>query len=453
MAAPSVKVYVDSDSSSGLDVNNGNGAVCERMERGISLRTFFATCCNSLISQALSIPFMFTTAGWFSFIIQALAASFAFICIQMIRATLNNEKVKQYAEERGVPSFEREYTFLGEFCAGNFGRGAITLLILLEYFSGLITNLGAIGLCAALIAPAISADVWIIIFSAITLIMILVPWLREISAVMGVLAVVGILGSMAAWVGSAFVILPDSHLIENLTAREPLLINLVTAFSLSMWTSADVPSLPPYLGAIRGSTDRRITLTIIICLTLSVVYVYIIGLAGMQICDGVCEDFYPASLAGFHPAALPQWLVYCMYAFILLRMFAILPIVMVPLMVACETVVGRLLSCTKITSKLSRLKGWRLAVRCLLLTVAALGAILVKEELAYSQAIASVLLTSCSLYICPLWFYAYVMRPVGIKLWAVYVSGVLIAAFVVVGTYTSIMGIISGSPGASTERL
>ncbi|KAF4754537.1 hypothetical protein FOZ62_029882, partial [Perkinsus olseni] len=227
----------------------------------------------------------------------------------------------------------------------------------------------AIGLCAALIAPAISGkhlvvssaagsialrlsqpvegrmstDVWIIIFSAITLIMILVPWLREISAVMGVLAVVGILGSMAAWVGSAFVILPDSHLIENLTAREPLLMNLVTAFSLATWTSTNVPSLPPYLGAMRGSTDRRITLTVIICLTLSVVYVYIIGLAGMQICDGVCKDFYPASLAGFPPTVLPPWLVYCMYAFMLLRMFAILPIVMVPLMVACETVVGRIL--------------------------------------------------------------------------------------------------------------
>ncbi|KAF4756143.1 hypothetical protein FOZ63_027956, partial [Perkinsus olseni] len=128
MTAPSVKVYKNTGESSGLDVNNGGGAVCEEMERGISLRTFSATCCNALISQALSIPFMFTTAGWFSFIIQALAASLTFICIQMLRATLKNEKVKQYAEERGVPSFETEYTFLGEFCAGNFGRGAITLV-------------------------------------------------------------------------------------------------------------------------------------------------------------------------------------------------------------------------------------------------------------------------------------------------------------------------------------
>ncbi|KAF4690288.1 hypothetical protein FOZ63_032680, partial [Perkinsus olseni] len=154
--------------------------------------------------------------------------------------------------------------------------------------------------------------------------------------------------------------------------------------------------------------------------------------------------FYPASLAGFSPAALPPWLVYCMYAFILLRMFAVLPIIMVPLMVACETVVGRLLISTRITLKISRMKGWRLAVRCLLVVAAALGAALAKKKLAYSQAIASVLLTSCSLYLCPLWFYAYVMRPAGIKLWAVYVSGVLVAAFVVVGTYTSITGIISG---------
>ncbi|KAF4707045.1 hypothetical protein FOZ63_029450, partial [Perkinsus olseni] len=127
MTAPSVKVYENTGESSGIHANNGGGAVCEKMERGISLRTFFATCCNALISQALSIPFMFTTAGWFSFVIQALAASLTFVCIQMLRATLRNEKVKQYAEERGVPSFEREYTFLGEFCAGNFGRSVITL--------------------------------------------------------------------------------------------------------------------------------------------------------------------------------------------------------------------------------------------------------------------------------------------------------------------------------------
>ncbi|KAF4690908.1 hypothetical protein FOZ63_018111, partial [Perkinsus olseni] len=124
-------------------------------------------------------------------------------------------------------------------------------LILFDYFLILVTNLGAIGICAALLATAVSADVWIIIFSAITLIMILVPWLRVISAVMGVLAVVGILGSMAAWVGSASAILPDSHLIDNMTAREPLFVNLVTAFSLSMWTSADVPTLPPYLGTVK----------------------------------------------------------------------------------------------------------------------------------------------------------------------------------------------------------
>ncbi|KAF4660918.1 hypothetical protein FOZ61_003668 [Perkinsus olseni] len=395
MSAPLDKVYDNTGVSSGLDVNNSNGAVCEEMERGISLRIFFATCCNALISQALSMPFMFTTAGWFSFVIQALAASLTFICIQMLRATLRNEKVKRYAEERGVPAFEREYTFLGEFCAGNFGRGAITL------------------------------------------------------------------------VGSSFVILPDSHLIENLTAREPLFMNLVTAFSLATWTSTNMPSLPPYLGAIRGS--------------LSVVYVYIIGLAGMQICDGVCKDFYPASLAGFPPAALPPWLVYCMYAFMLLRMFAILPIAMVPLMVACETVVGRILvGEILLENMVTPLLFSRAFIKPLLSSICVIGsiyfnqenveveqteglearcqnlttrAILVKEELAYSQAIASVLLTSCLLYICPLWFYAYVMRPAGIKLWAVYVSGVLVAAFVVVGTYTSIMGIISGSPGAFTERL
>ncbi|KAF4653508.1 hypothetical protein FOZ61_008933 [Perkinsus olseni] len=128
MTVSSSKVYEDTDASSSVDVNNGTGAVCERMEKGISLWTFFATCCNSLISQALSVPFMFTTAGWTSFIIQALAAGFAFICIQILRTTLNDENVGAYAERRGVPSFERDFTFLGEFCGGNFGRSAMTVV-------------------------------------------------------------------------------------------------------------------------------------------------------------------------------------------------------------------------------------------------------------------------------------------------------------------------------------
>ncbi|KAF4752004.1 hypothetical protein FOZ62_003979, partial [Perkinsus olseni] len=102
--------------SSGKGV--GNGAVCKRMESGISLRSFVLTCLNALTTIGLSVPFMFTTAGLLAIPIQALTAVSVFICIRMVSAALRNEKVCQFAEEQGVPPFEREYTFLAEFCGG-----------------------------------------------------------------------------------------------------------------------------------------------------------------------------------------------------------------------------------------------------------------------------------------------------------------------------------------------
>ncbi|EER07035.1 conserved hypothetical protein [Perkinsus marinus ATCC 50983] len=445
----SVKVCNDSDTSPVADTTSSTGAVCKEMEEGISLRAFIAACGNSVITQALSIPFMFTTAGWVSFVTQALAVCLAFVCIQMLRTSLNNEKVKEYAELKGVPKFEREYTFLGEFCAGKFGRGATTLLIFLQYFLILITNLGAMGVCAALFIPGRSSVTCIIIVSAISLLMILLPWLKEITSILGILAIIGIIGSMATWVGSAFAILPDSHVVDNLPVREPAFINLVTAFSLSMWTSADLPSLVSYLGSVKGASDRSVTWTILICLILSIVYVYIMGVAGMQICDGVCDDFYPASL---HSASVvPSYLKYGLYTFILLRMFSIMLVIMVPLMVACETAVGRLLTSIELTSGIGRFRAWRFVVRTLLMVAAALGAILVENELAYSQAVASTLLTLCSLYLWPLWFYACIVRPAGLKLWGVYLSLVLLIAFIVIGTYTSIMGFISRSTASGSS--
>ncbi|KAF4650157.1 hypothetical protein FOL47_001404, partial [Perkinsus chesapeaki] len=393
MTGHSVKVYQD-DIATSSEETIDRGVVNEQMQHGISIKTFFFTCCNTLISQALSVPFMFTTAGWVAFITQALAAVLAFICIQLVRIALRNERVVDYAEQKGIPPFEREYTFLGEFCAGSLGRVGMTLLIFIEYFTGLATNLAAIGLCAELLLSSVRAEVWIVIFAGLTLALILVPWLREISAVLGGLAVIGIVGSMVTWVGSAFAISPTSHFVENFPPREPLLVNLVTAFSLSMWTSADVPSLPPYLGAVKGTTNRRISVTLILCLTLSVVYVYIIGMAGMQVCDGVCHDFYPGSLAGMFPALIPTWLVYSLYIFLLVRMFVIMPILMVPLMVSSETIVGSVLAKSTTTSKLMRFKYWRFIVRCLIMICGALGAILAKAQLAYFQAIASTILTS-----------------------------------------------------------
>ncbi|KAF4648972.1 hypothetical protein FOL47_002601, partial [Perkinsus chesapeaki] len=259
---------------------------------------FFFICCNIVISQALSIPFMFTTAGWVALITQAFAAVTTFICIQLIRITLRSERVVHYAEQKGIPPFEREYTFLGEFCAGSLGRAGITLVIFLEYYTCLSTILAAIGLCVELLLPQVKAEFWIIASGVLTLILVLVPWLKEVSAMIGVIAMIGTLGSLLAWVGSAFSILPDSNFEENLKPRDPLFINIVTAGSLSIWTFAGAPSIPPYTGVVKGSNDRRTTLIIFICFVIAVSYVAIVGTVGMHICEGVCHPFYPKSLEG-----------------------------------------------------------------------------------------------------------------------------------------------------------
>ncbi|KAF4699212.1 hypothetical protein FOZ63_006017, partial [Perkinsus olseni] len=69
-----------------------NGAVCKRMESGISLRSFVLTCLNALTTIGLSVPFMFTTAGLLAIPIQALTAVSVFICIRMVSAALRNEE-------------------------------------------------------------------------------------------------------------------------------------------------------------------------------------------------------------------------------------------------------------------------------------------------------------------------------------------------------------------------
>ncbi|KAF4657106.1 hypothetical protein FOL47_008588 [Perkinsus chesapeaki] len=123
---------------SGVDIGVVNGEI----GRGISLWAFFFVCCNIVISQVLSVPFMFTTAGWVAFITQALAAVLAFICIQLVRIALRDERVVDYAEQKGIPPFEREYTFLGEFCAGSLGRVGITLGVCHPFYPNILEGKG-----------------------------------------------------------------------------------------------------------------------------------------------------------------------------------------------------------------------------------------------------------------------------------------------------------------------
>ncbi|KAF4671707.1 hypothetical protein FOL47_001314 [Perkinsus chesapeaki] len=324
-----------------LDLDTG--VVNEEIGKGISLWTFFFICSNIVISQALSIPFMFTTAGWVAFVTQALAAVFTFICVQLARIALRDRQVVGYAERKDIPPFEREYTFLGEFCAGSLGRAGITLFIFLEYYTGLSTILAAIGLCVELIIPQVKAEYWILVFGILTLILVLVPWLREVSAMIGVLAMIGTIGSMLAWVGSAFSILPDSNLADNLIPRDPLFINIANAGSLSIWTFAGVPSIVPYTGVVQGSSNRRTSFVIFVCFVIGMVYVAVIGIGGMQICTGVCDPFYPKSLEGVISKEVPTWLMYCLYISMLIRMVAMAPIALILLMISTETFLGNIL--------------------------------------------------------------------------------------------------------------
>ncbi|KAF4673056.1 hypothetical protein FOL47_011065 [Perkinsus chesapeaki] len=268
-------------------------------EHGVTSKAFFFTCCNALISQALSTPYMFTTAGWISFLSQALTVLLTFISTELLRKVLQSEQIRAYGDEKGVPHFEREYTFLAEYCGGRIGRIIVLLAIFLNYFAGVATIIGAIGVCGTLMAPAIRDDVWIMIFSLALFVIIAVPWLKKVAAVMGVLAVIGTIGTMASWVGTSTAILPESHVVENMSPRQPLMDNIIAAISLSVWTSGDLPSLNPFLGCVEGSSNRRIRLILFTCQVIALLYIYIMGLAGMQLCDGPCNEFYPASFNGF----------------------------------------------------------------------------------------------------------------------------------------------------------
>ncbi|EER07210.1 hypothetical protein Pmar_PMAR026083 [Perkinsus marinus ATCC 50983] len=169
------------------------------MEKGISLGSFFMTALNAMITIGLSVPFMFTTAGWLSIVFQIAAASAIFLCVLLVRACIDNPKIKKYGEEHHVPVFEREYAFLAGYCGGNTGRTAVTVVVSLEFFFTLAANIIAIGTCANMLVKEMSIEVWIIIFAALSLSFVLLPWFNEISRVMGIAGAFGAVLGAALW--------------------------------------------------------------------------------------------------------------------------------------------------------------------------------------------------------------------------------------------------------------
>ncbi|KAF4668310.1 hypothetical protein FOL47_003085 [Perkinsus chesapeaki] len=431
-------VHFESDSASSTVKKTG-----DQIEHGITPRAFAFACCNALISQAISTPYIFTTAGWVCFIAQAVTSGLTLVSSELLRIVLQNEQVRSYGDAKDIPSFEREYTFLAEYCGGRVCRNFILVVILLQYLASIATIVGAIGVCGTLIAPAMSANIWIIIFSLLLILAIAIPWLKQVTIVMGALGVFGTIGTLGSWVGTSFAILPDSHLVENIPPREPVAAHIIAAISLSVWSCGDLPSLTPYIGCVKGTTNRRISLILATCQVISLFYIYIMGVAGMQICDGLCSDFYPASLtSGIGPNRVRLCLAYSLYIFILIRMFSMAQVKMVAVMVATEKAISQILVLSLSKEVLAASNAWRLALRVILVAIVAVAAALVKHELAYFQAVTSSLLTTCLLYLCPIWFYYRVTGPHGTKLYMIYVSIALTSTFMIVATYVSVMGIL-----------
>ncbi|KAF4682229.1 hypothetical protein FOZ62_008110, partial [Perkinsus olseni] len=170
------------------------------MEQGITLWSFFMTALNAMITIGLSVPYMFTTAGWLGMVFQVTTASAIFSCVLLVRVCLDNPKIKKYGEEHNVPVFEREYAFLAGYCGGKVGRAAVTTVVSLEFFLTLAANIIAIGTCANILVRELSIEVWIIIFAALSLSFVLLPWFNKISHVMGIIGAFGAVLGAALWV-------------------------------------------------------------------------------------------------------------------------------------------------------------------------------------------------------------------------------------------------------------
>ncbi|KAF4693556.1 hypothetical protein FOZ62_023803, partial [Perkinsus olseni] len=242
----------------------GGGGGYNAMEKGIGLGSFFMTALNAMITIGLSVPFMFTTAGWLSILFQIIAASALFLCVLLVRACLDDPKIKKYGEEHHVPVFEREYAFLAGYCGGKAGRAAVTTVVSLEFFFTLAANIIAIGTCANMLVKELSIEVWIIIFAALSLSFVLLPWFNEISHVMGIVGAFGAVLGAALWVASSIMILPDTNIEANLVPKAPYPSNLITALGIAVFSSGAAPSLPPFYGVVKNASPKKIDLCILL---------------------------------------------------------------------------------------------------------------------------------------------------------------------------------------------
>ncbi|KAF4651608.1 hypothetical protein FOZ61_010329 [Perkinsus olseni] len=408
----------------------GGGGGYNAMEKGIGLGSFFMTALNAMITIGLSVPFMFTTAGWLSILFQIIAASAIFLCVLLVRACLDDPKIKKYGEEHHVPVFEREYAFLAGYCGGKAGRAAVTTVVSLEFFFTLAANIIAIGTCANMLVKELSIEVWIIIFAALSLSFVLLPWFNEISHVMGIVGAFGAVLGAALWVASSIMILPDTNIEANLVPKAPYPSNLITALGIAVFSSGAAPSLPPFYGVVKNASPKKIDLCILLAQIVSVLYVFMLGIAGMQICDG---SYYPSSV-------IPSWFMYWIVIVQLIRIFAMSPVLLVPIMVSTEGMISSAMQRFSWGPGMLKHNAWRFTWRVVIVAAIAVISIAAQAEIAYIQAIAGTLLCSCDLFLFPLWFYLTIEQPKGYKRMLSWIGVVLAVAFAIVGTVFSVMG-------------
>ncbi|KAF4730716.1 hypothetical protein FOZ62_023497, partial [Perkinsus olseni] len=241
----------------------------------------------------------------------------------------------------------------------------------------------------------------------------------------------------------------DLKKVENdLLLADPPVLHFFTAVALSIWNSGAAPSLPPFYGCVKNTPSSRITMWMCICLVISILYVYVLGTAGILLCDGPCEQVYIENFSLAPAGVLPKWLIYTACAFILVRMLAFVPVLMVPVMVSSETQISHLLHKFSTTAAFAGSTVWRIIWRCVMISIIALLAVVARSQLAYFQAVGGILLTACSIYVFPLWFYLRIQQPRGYRLYLTYTALAVVLGIVIVGTFYAIQGLVQGRAAA-----
>lgn len=103
--------------------------------------------------------------------------------------------------------------------------------------------------------------------------------------------------------------------------------------------------------SLSDATPQHINLCILVAQIVSVLYVFMLGIAGMQLCDGACGQFYIVTLLGdtyhnlcpnicafldYPSSVIPAWFMYWLVTVQLIRISAASCVYLVPIVVSSE---------------------------------------------------------------------------------------------------------------------